>query len=193
MDSSSAILRSRYPLGVRSGLAISPIFSKKRIVFVGTPEQLTRSKPNYKKPSHTGVALRNDSSAMGSVAHPAKRRENGKTKRPQASNGAIRIRNAREHNLKGINIKIPRDRFTVITGVSGSGKSTVAFDIFSKPASTRCVNRPASARVSCALRRTCRGGYLFSYRHILACFAVDGCLGSGSNATSGSPEAWTGP
>ena len=39
------------------------------------------------------------------------------------------IRNAREHNLKGIDVTIPRDRFTVITGVSGSGKSTVAFDI----------------------------------------------------------------
>ncbi len=41
----------------------------------------------------------------------------------------IQIRHAREHNLKGIDVTIPRDRFTVITGVSGSGKSTVAFDI----------------------------------------------------------------
>ena len=42
---------------------------------------------------------------------------------------AIRILNAREHNLRGVDIEIPRDRFTVITGISGSGKSTVAFDI----------------------------------------------------------------
>ena len=41
----------------------------------------------------------------------------------------IDILNAREHNLKGINVQIPRDTFTVITGVSGSGKSTLAFDI----------------------------------------------------------------
>jgi excinuclease ABC subunit A len=41
----------------------------------------------------------------------------------------IRMRNAREHNLKGIDVAIPRDTFTVITGVSGSGKSTLAFDI----------------------------------------------------------------
>jgi len=45
------------------------------------------------------------------------------------ANGAIEIRNAREHNLKGIDVAIPRDAFTVITGVSGSGKSTLAFDI----------------------------------------------------------------
>ena len=43
--------------------------------------------------------------------------------------GAVVIHNAREHNLKSIDVEIPRDRFTVITGVSGSGKSTLAFDI----------------------------------------------------------------
>ena len=42
---------------------------------------------------------------------------------------AIVIHNAREHNLKNIDVKIPRDCFTVVTGVSGSGKSTLAFDI----------------------------------------------------------------
>ena len=40
----------------------------------------------------------------------------------------IRIRGAREHNLKNIDIDIPRDQFTVITGLSGSGKSSLAFD-----------------------------------------------------------------
>src|SRR5262249_4752218 len=42
---------------------------------------------------------------------------------------AIVIHNAREHNLKNVDVEIPRDKFTVITGVSGSGKSTLAFDI----------------------------------------------------------------
>jgi excinuclease ABC subunit A len=42
---------------------------------------------------------------------------------------SIVIHNAREHNLKSIDVQIPRDKFTVITGVSGSGKSTLAFDI----------------------------------------------------------------
>ncbi len=40
----------------------------------------------------------------------------------------IRIKNARVHNLKGIDVEIPRDKFVVITGVSGSGKSSLAFD-----------------------------------------------------------------
>jgi excinuclease ABC subunit A len=52
--------------------------------------------------------------------------EAGGTSVPPAS---IRIHNAREHNLKGVDVAIPRNRFTVVTGVSGSGKSTLAFDI----------------------------------------------------------------
>jgi len=40
----------------------------------------------------------------------------------------ITVRGARQHNLKNITVEIPRDRFTVITGLSGSGKSSLAFD-----------------------------------------------------------------
>ncbi len=40
----------------------------------------------------------------------------------------IRIRGAREHNLQGIDVDIPRDRLIVVTGLSGSGKSSLAFD-----------------------------------------------------------------
>jgi excinuclease ABC subunit A len=42
--------------------------------------------------------------------------------------GFITVRGAREHNLKNIDIKIPREQLTVITGLSGSGKSSLAFD-----------------------------------------------------------------
>ena len=40
----------------------------------------------------------------------------------------IRIRGAKEHNLQNIDLDIPRDKFVVLTGLSGSGKSSLAFD-----------------------------------------------------------------
>ena len=42
--------------------------------------------------------------------------------------GSIEIRGARVHNLKNISLNIPRNKLVVITGVSGSGKSSLAFD-----------------------------------------------------------------
>ncbi len=50
-------------------------------------------------------------------------------RRQRAGRDSIDILNAREHNLTGVDVSIPRDTFSVITGVSGSGKSTLAFDI----------------------------------------------------------------
>ncbi len=44
------------------------------------------------------------------------------------SQSHIRIRGARTHNLKNVNLDIPRHKFVVITGLSGSGKSSLAFD-----------------------------------------------------------------
>lgn len=52
----------------------------------------------------------------------------GRTRRGSAGH-AVRIVNAREHNLKSLDVNIPHGKFNVITGVSGSGKSTLAFDI----------------------------------------------------------------
>ena len=44
------------------------------------------------------------------------------------SDGIIKIRGAREHNLKDVNLDLPRNRLIVMTGISGSGKSSLAFD-----------------------------------------------------------------
>jgi excinuclease ABC subunit A len=44
------------------------------------------------------------------------------------ANGFIKIGGAREHNLKNLTLSIPRDQLVVITGLSGSGKSSLAFD-----------------------------------------------------------------
>ena len=43
-------------------------------------------------------------------------------------NEFITIRGAREHNLKNLNVKLPRNKLIVMTGLSGSGKSSLAFD-----------------------------------------------------------------
>jgi len=88
------------------------------LVCEGTPAQVM-AHPS----SPTGKALRDYEKAF---TRPVEQKESGSV--PVLSN-AIRIHNAREHNLKSIDVEIPRGRFTVVTGVSGSGKSTLAFDI----------------------------------------------------------------
>ncbi|MDZ4199449.1 MAG: excinuclease ABC subunit UvrA, partial [Kiritimatiellia bacterium] len=87
-----------------------------RLVAEGTPETLAAHPDSF-----TGAALR----ATGLASTP----EKTTSTRPPTPDPAIRIHHAREHNLKNIDAVIPRDQFTVITGVSGSGKSTLAFDI----------------------------------------------------------------
>ena len=44
------------------------------------------------------------------------------------ANDKIVIKGAREHNLKNVNLTLPREKFIVMTGLSGSGKSSLAFD-----------------------------------------------------------------
>jgi excinuclease ABC subunit A len=92
------------------------------VVVAGTVEEVKRCAA-----SHTGRALAEYEAALAAprAAEPASHRL--PLTAPGAS--AIHIHNAREHNLKNVDLAIPRDAFTVVTGVSGSGKSTLAFDI----------------------------------------------------------------
>jgi len=106
------------------------------LVAEGTPEDV-RAHPR----SHTGQALREYDGALGLAAPQveegvplqallqARRAEARAQREAREGVDAIRIVNAREHNLKSLNVDIPRGKFSVVTGVSGSGKSTLAFDI----------------------------------------------------------------
>ncbi len=97
-----------------------------RIVAEGTPAAL-RANPA----SHTGRALADyerSFTAAWQVAEPGLTPA-ATLPSARAARNAIVVHHAREHNLRNVDVEIPRDAFTVITGVSGSGKSTLAFDI----------------------------------------------------------------
>ncbi|MFG0258820.1 MAG: excinuclease ABC subunit UvrA [Phycisphaerales bacterium JB041] len=66
--------------------------------------------------------------AKKSAKKPAAKAARAPAAEARAFDRAIRVRGAREHNLKNIDVEIPRDRLVVITGLSGSGKSSLAFD-----------------------------------------------------------------
>ena len=94
------------------------------IIAIGTPDQIAEVDR-----SHTGVYLRPylaraDSSPFAPVLEKSSRVQSSRVE-----DNAIMIVGAKEHNLKNISLNIPRDRFVVITGLSGSGKSSLAFDI----------------------------------------------------------------
>jgi excinuclease ABC subunit A len=112
------------------------------IVCVGTPSEVRANALSYTGQALAAYeqALAQDAplvAAIGALNGASDSARDARVAEPRVQYGrgnararnAIVIHNAREHNLKNIDVQIPRDCFTVITGVSGSGKSTLAFDI----------------------------------------------------------------
>ncbi|HTQ37701.1 MAG TPA: excinuclease ABC subunit UvrA [Pirellulales bacterium] len=124
------------------------------VVAVGTPEEVVSEKDNRlaarsnraqstgvdraqggsviePSASHTAVALRpilhGETSVADAAAHP-KSRKSKKSAGEIFGEQTIRVRGAWQHNLKGIDVEIPRDQMTVCCGLSGSGKSSLAMD-----------------------------------------------------------------
>ncbi|MBI4605287.1 MAG: excinuclease ABC subunit UvrA, partial [Planctomycetes bacterium] len=102
------------------------------LVAEGTPEAVARVEA-----SHTGLALRRalgldgspaSASARGSDGGPGTATQAGAGPGPEPRARDLEVLGARQHNLKAVSVRIPRDSLTVITGVSGSGKTSLAFD-----------------------------------------------------------------
>jgi excinuclease ABC subunit A len=99
-----------------------------RVVVCGPPEKVAASRF-----SHTGCFLKAYLSSRGRLK--SEKLQPAGISDPKSDFGlpglsdVIAIKGAREHNLRNLNLSIPRNQFVVLTGVSGSGKSSLAFDI----------------------------------------------------------------
>ena len=91
------------------------------VIATGTPEEVAQSER-----SHTGAMLRE---VLGTVHHvaPPTHHQRRLTSDRRGSE-AIEVIGAREHNLKNVHLRLPRRKLSVLTGVSGSGKTSIAFD-----------------------------------------------------------------
>ncbi len=90
------------------------------IVAAGPPETIAATPA-----SHTGRFLRDALRGPLGVAETAPAWQHPPAEAPQT----IRVVGAREHNLRDVALELPRDRLIVLTGLSGSGKSSLAFDV----------------------------------------------------------------
>ena len=104
------------------------------IVVCGTPEEVAACEKSWTG-RYLGASVRQSDSAsvkeMPMAYGQAAKNAGPQTHRLPTTDApnAIAIRGAREHNLKNISLDIPRDQLVVVTGLSGSGKSSLAFDL----------------------------------------------------------------
>jgi excinuclease ABC subunit A len=102
------------------------------LVVAGTPETVAECKASYTGQFLKDLVAGSKSQVTNRVAETAasyRTRQLENSKHQSESKNTISIRGAREHNLKNISVEIPRDQFVVVTGLSGSGKSSLAFDL----------------------------------------------------------------
>ena len=93
-----------------------------RIVTEGTPEHVAADKASY-----TGQSLAHMLNGSIATRLKASGKPTAKARRFEQAT-SIKVRGARQHNLKGVDVDIPRDQLTVFCGPSGSGKSSLAMD-----------------------------------------------------------------
>src|SRR5262245_61959333 len=115
------------------------------------PARWKRCVPRLRSLTHMGLILTRGSHGMGSNS-TVKRRSK---KTPSASRGGngrgaktarttIAVQGARVHNLRNISLEIPRDSLIVVTGLSGSGKSSLAFDTIYAEGQRRYIDRKST-------------------------------------------------
>jgi len=104
-----------------------------RLVAAGTPEEVARvpeSRTGRFLARRLGIARPEDAQGAPRIAEPGPSYRSGAAVAARVvDDGWIRVKGAREHNLKDVSIDLPRERLVVLTGLSGSGKSTLAHDI----------------------------------------------------------------
>ena len=90
------------------------------VVAAGTPEAIAEHPQSY-----TGEAL---APLMGRARSERRRTDRRRPRRPPPASRYLQLRGATQHNLRGVDVRIPHDTMTVLCGPSGSGKSSLAMD-----------------------------------------------------------------